>query len=543
MSTFGHFDTFARDNLPPRSLWPERSFELPELRYPSRLNCAAELLDRRVAAGDGERIALRTREGGCTYRQLLARVNRIAQVLRDDLRLVPGNRILLHGFNHPMTVACWLAAVKAGCVVVATMPLLRAAELRAIVEKARVGVALCDARLLDVMNEVRGATKDLRDIVPYNVDATDSLETMLVGKQDTFVNVDTAADDVALIAFTSGTTGEPKGAMHFHRSVMAMCDAFPRSILHVSAEDVFCGTPPLAFTYGLGGLQCFPLRYGASTVLAERSTPESLLETIQDCRATVCFTAPTYWRRMAALAHDFDLASLRHCVSAGEPLPDATRQLWKAATGLEIVDGLGTTEMLHIFLSHAPQDVRREAIGRAVPGYRVRIVDETGRSMPTGQAGLLAVQGPTGCFYLADEARQREYVREGWNLTGDVGWMDEDGYFHYLARHDDMIVSAGYNIAGPEVEAVLLGHPAVLECGVVGVPDEARGQIVKAFVVLRAGFVPSQVLAGELQDHVKRSIAPYKYPRAVEFVESLPRTGTNKLQHYKLREHQGSMKR
>jgi 2-aminobenzoate-CoA ligase len=539
MATTAHVDTFARDNLPPRSEWPELVFTRPELQYPERLNCAAELLDRMVAAGHGERPALWAPVDGkpvaCTYRQLLARANRIARALREDLGLVPGNRVLLRGPNNPMMAACWLGIVKAGGIVVATMPLLRAKELTQIAVKARCGLALCDARLLDELEETRPDCTDLKRIVPFNDGGAGSLEALLVGKPDSFDNVDTAADDVALIAFTSGTTGQPKGTMHFHRDVLAMCDAFPRSVLKPAPDDIFCGTPPLAFTFGLGGLLCFPLRFGASTVLVEKLMPDTLLQTIRDFRATICFTAPTFWRLMAPLAGQGDLGRLKKCVSAGEALPDATRQLWKQASGIEIIDGIGATEMIHIFIASPPEAVRRGAIGQAVPGYHALIVDADGNPLPPGTVGRLAVIGPTGCRYLAD-ARQSQYVQHGWNMTGDAFSMDADGYFFYQARTDDMIISAGYNIAGPEVEGALLAHPAVAECGVVGAPDEERGQIVKAFVVLREGHAPSETLTKELQDFVKQSIAPYKYPRAIEFVAALPRTETGKLQRFRLRQ-------
>lgn len=534
MASSAYLDTFARDNLPSADAWSEFVFDLPILNYPPRLNCAVELLDRMVATGHGERIALRTRDGECTYRQLLARSNRIARVLCEELHLQPGNRILLRGANHPMLVACWLGALKAGCIVVTTMPLLRARELRRIIDKAEISVALSDHRLREELDLARHESASLKQIVSFNTDVPGSLETLLDGKPDDFTNVDTAADDVALIAFTSGTTGEPKGTMHFHRDVMAMCDCFPRSILQTASTDIFCGTPPLAFTFGLGGLLCFPLRHGASSVLVERPEPESLLQTIEDFHVTTCFAVPSFWRQMAGLAKNYDLSSLKKCVSAGEPLPEATRRLWKAAAGIELIDGLGSSEMLHIFVSHTPETVRSGAIGRAIPGYRVRVIDQDGYPLPPDAVGRLAVKGPTGCRYLAD-ARQRTYVANGWNITGDACSMDADGYVHYHARNDDIIVSSGYKIAGPEVEDILLGHPAVLECAVVGVPDEQRGQIVKAFVVLRHGHPPSTLLIKELQQFAKRGIAPYKYPRAVEFVAALPRSETSKLQRFRLR--------
>ncbi|HTO47881.1 MAG TPA: AMP-binding protein [Burkholderiales bacterium] len=538
MAYTAHVDTFARDNLPPPGELPEVFFELPELRYPARLNCAVELLDKMVAAGHGERPAIHALIGGrryaCTYRQLLVRANQIAHVLIEDLKLVPGNRVLLRGPNNPMMAACWFGIVKAGCIAVATMPLLRAKELEVIIDKARIGAALCDVRLRDELEIARTRCRGLERVRYFSGDGADSLEAALERKPAGFANADTAADDVALIAFTSGTTGQPKGCMHFHRDVMAMCDAFPRSCLKPARDDVFCGTPPLAFTFGLGGMLCFPLRFGASTVLIERLTPETLLETVREFRATVCFTAPTFYRQMAQLAPKYDLASLKKCVSAGEALPDATRQAFKQATGIELLDGLGSTEMIHIFVSHAVDRVRRGATGYAIPGYRATVLDDDGNPCLPGTVGRLAVKGPTGCKYLADD-RQRNYVQRGWNVTGDAYLMDADGYFFYQARTDDMIISAGYNIAGPEVESALLEHPAVAECGVVGAPDEERGMIVKAYVVLKPGFAGDDAMAKSLQDHVKAAIAPYKYPRAVEFRPALPRTETGKLQRFKLR--------
>ena len=538
MAYTAHVDTFARDNLPPPDELPEVFFELPELMYPARMNCAAELLDKMVAAGHGDRPAIHTlidgRKYSCTYRQLLVRANQIARVLVRDLKLVPGNRVLLRGPNNPMMAACWFGVIKAGCIAVATMPLLRAKELEVIVDKAHIGAALCDVRLKDELEIARARCRDLKRVLYFNGSGAGSLEATLEGKPATFANADTAADDVALIAFTSGTTGQPKGCVHYHRDVMAMCDAFPRSCLKPTRDDVFCGTPPLAFTFGLGGMLCFPLRFGASTVLMERLTPETLLDTIRDFGATVCFTAPTFYRQMAQLAGKYDLSRLKKCVSAGEALPDATRQLFKQATGIELLDGLGSTEMIHIFVSHTAERVRRGATGYAIPGYKATVLDDDGNPCPPGVVGRLAVKGPTGCKYLADD-RQRIYVQGGWNVTGDAYLMDADGYFFYQARTDDMIISAGYNIAGPEVESVLLAHPAVAECGVVGAPDEERGMIVKAYIVLKPGFAGDGAMAKTLQDHVKATIAPYKYPRAVEFRDALPRTETGKLQRFKLR--------
>jgi 2-aminobenzoate-CoA ligase len=550
MAITAHVDTFARDHLPPASQWPVFHFDRPEYQYPERSNAAAALLDGAIDRGWGGRTALRTTAGpgviGCTYAQLAAQVNRIARVLVEDLGLVPGNRVLLRGPNTPMLAAIFLAVLRAGLVAVPTMPLLRARELKPVIDKAQVQAALVDARLRDDLLACQDRTSEhhcasLAQVLAYNDPAAAALDALAQAKPAEFAAVDTHRDDVALIAFTSGTTGQPKGTVHFHRDLLVMSDAFPRHVLRPSPDDIFIGTPPLAFTFGLGGLLTMPLRCGASVVMNERYTPESLLATIAQTGASVLFTAPTMYRQLALLLQDrargLAVPSLRKCVSAGEALPDATRQLWRAATGIEMIDGIGATEMIHIFIASAAPDVRPGAIGKVVPGYVARIVDENMQTLPPGTVGKLAVQGPSGCRYLAD-ARQQSYVRDGWNLPGDTFTMDADGYFFYQARSDDMIVSAGYNIAGPEVEAALLLHPAVAECGVVGAPDDERGQIVKAYVVLKdsAQARADDALKRALQEFVKQQIAPYKYPRSVEFVDKLPRTETGKLQRFRLRE-------
>jgi len=534
MSYSAHIDTFTRDNLPPRDQWPELLLDLPELKYPGRMNCATELLDKPVTRGYGHRIALRTPDGECTYTQLFTQANRLANVLVREMGLKPGNRVLLRGPNNPMMAACWFAVMKAGGVCVATMPLLRAKELTDVITKAEITHALCDKRLAEELKLAQQACPSLTAVKYWYDEGPDSVDDLATRQPLWFTNVATAAEDVALIAFTSGTTGRPKGTLHFHRDVIAICDCFPRSVVKTHKDDIFCGTPPLAFTFGLGGMLCFPMRVGASTILVEKHTPETLLQTIERFKATVCFASPIVYRGMASIASGFDLSSLTRCVSAGEALPDATRQAFKEATGIEIIDGIGSTEIMHMFISHTPERVRRGATGYAIPGYQATVLDEEGKPCEPGKVGRLAIKGPTGCRYLADE-RQKDYVQNGWNVTGDAYMMDRDGYFFYQARTDDMIISAGYNIAGPEVEGALLAHPAVAECGVVGAPDADRGTIVKAFVVLKPGHERSDALKKDLQEHVKQKIAPYKYPRAVDFVDTLPRTETGKLQRFKLR--------
>ncbi|GAA5163745.1 AMP-binding protein [Pseudonocardia eucalypti] len=533
LSPSAHLDGFCRDNLPPVETWPDLDPHDLALDYPDRLNCAAELLDAAVAAGHGARRCLLSPTGTWTYAELLATANRVARVLTERYRIVPGNRVLLRGPNTPWLVACWFAVLKAGAVAVPTMPLLRAGELRTVCELARVWLALCDHRSLD---DLIGAGIDGLTVVPYGSDSPADLTALAAARPADFATVETSADDVALLGFTSGTTGRPKATMHFHRDLLAIADTFSRHVLKPRADDLFVGTPPIAFTFGLGGLVIFPLRAGAATLLLERATPDQLAGHIAAHRVTVCFTAPTGYRAMLEAPGAAErLGSLRRCVSAGEHLPAATWQAFHEATGLRIIDGIGATEMLHIFISAADQDIRPGATGRAVPGYQARVVDERGEPVPDGTPGRLAVRGPTGCRYLSDD-RQRNYVRDGWNITGDTYVRDADGYFWYRARTDDMIISAGYNIAGPEVEEALLAHPDVVDCGVVGLPDERRGQLVTAYVVLRAGVAPDAATTRALQDFVKQRIAPYKYPRAVRFTDRLPRTPSGKLQRFRLRE-------
>ena len=535
MAKSGHVDTFARDNLPPREQWPAFNFDLPELQYPERLNCVTEWVDRWVAAGQGDRPCLLSPTESLTYAQLNERINRIANVLTRDLGMVPGNRVLLRAANNPMMVAAYFAVIKAGGVAIATMPLLRAKELSYPLAKAKIALALCDARLADEIEKAKVQSPELQRIVLWGSAAPDALETLMMKPgYEHFTACDTAADDVCLIAFTSGTTGEPKGTMHFHRDMLAICDSYAKHVLRAEPTDRFTGSPPLAFTFGLGGLVLFPLRIGASTVLLEKAGPDDLLAAIAKFKITIPFTAPTAYRAMLAKLKEHDISSLRKCVSAGETLPKATFDAWHAATGIKILDGIGATEMLHIFIGSPEHEVRAGSTGRPVPGYEARILDNSGHEAKPGTVGRLAIRGPTGCRYLADD-RQKKYVQDGWNVTGDTYMMDADGYFWYQARSDDMIISAGYNIAGPEVESALLIHAAVAECGVVGCPDEERGQIVKAYVVLRAGMTGDAAMTRALQDHVKATVAPYKYPRAIEFVAELPKTQTGKLQRFELR--------
>lgn len=530
LSPSAHTDSFARDHLPPAEQWPEFHFDLPELRYPDRLNCAAALLDEAIKRYGGDRRCLLTPTDTWTYHELLRRANQIARVLVDDCGIVPGNRVLLRAPNHPWLVACWFAVLKAGGVVVTTMPLLRESELRTIGEIAEINLSLVDHRFLADL-----AAADIAPHIAWGGGGADDLIQRAAGKPDDFDAVATAADDVALLAFTSGTTGRPKATMHFHRDVLAIADTFSRHVLKPTRDDLFAGSPPLGFTFGLGGLVVFPLHVGAATLLLEKATPDLLLPALAEHQVSVVFTAPTAYRAMIPAWPAGGLPYLRRCVSAGEPLPKATWEAWHQATGLKLIDGIGATEMLHIFISVADDDIRPGATGRPIPGYQAAVLDDAGKPVPDGELGRLAVKGPTGCRYLADP-RQTTYAQHGWNITGDTYRRDADGYFWYSARSDDMIISAGNNIAGPEVEQALLKHPDVLDCGVVGAPDLERTMVVRAYVVLRPGIAADPVKVDELREHCKREIAPYKCPKVIEFLEALPRTSTGKVQRYLLRQ-------
>jgi 2-aminobenzoate-CoA ligase len=534
----GHVDDFARRNLPPFSQWPELILDRPEFQYPEYLNAAVELTDRLVEKGLGDNIALIGNGRQRTYKELADWSNRLAHALVENYGVKPGNRVLIRSGNNPALVAAWLGATKAGAVVVNTMPMLRAGELTKIIDKAEIALALTDSRIADELIACAKTSRFLKQVV--NFDGTSNhdaeLDRIALNKPVKFDAVRTGRDDVALLGFTSGTTGEPKATMHFHRDLMIVADGYAREVLNVTPDDVFVGSPPLAFTFGLGGLAIFPLRFGATATLLENAAPAEMIRIIETYKATICFTSPTAYRAMmAAIDKGADLSSLRLAVSAGETLPAPVFESWTRKTGKPILDGIGSTELLHIFISNRTGDAVAGTTGRPVSGYEARIVDEDMIELPPGAVGKLAVRGPTGCRYLAD-SRQSNYVRDGWNLTGDSFVQGADGRLSFVARSDDMIVSSGYNIAGPEIETALLTHPAVTECGVVGAPDEARGMIVKAYVVLAAGIDGDDALTIELQDHVKREIAPYKYPRAIEFVAQLPKTETGKLKRFALRQ-------
>jgi 2-aminobenzoate-CoA ligase len=532
MITSGHIDSFTRDNLPASENWPVFQFNLPELAYPERMNCAAELLDKLVENGSGDHVAIYSAARILTYVELLKEANHYAHYLVDDMGVLPGNRVLLHGFNSIELMAAWYAVIKVGAVAVTTMPMLRAGELVKVIEKGQVSHALCDVKLSEVVIEAAGNNEILKSITLWGPD--EELVDALGTKPDRFINADTARDDIALLAFTSGTTGNPKACAHFHSSVLAMADTFGRHTLAPGKDEIYLGTPPFAFTFGLGACVIFPARAGISMALPDKPGFEALCETIERFGVTTLFTAPTGYRALMSKWGDYDLSSLRTGISAGEHLPKATSDSFHDRTGIRLIDGIGATELIHIFISSSGDKIEPGATGQIIPGYEAKIILENGDTAPDGELGRLAIRGPSGCLYLNDD-RQKKYVLDGWNITGDLFRKDENGYFWYVSRADDLIVSSGYNIAGPEVEQALLSHKAVQECAVIGAPDEERGTIVKACIVLENETIESDALVKDLQDHVKATIAPYKYPRAIEFIKSLPKTQTGKIQRFKLR--------
>lgn len=524
-------DIFTQKNLPSLDLQPDYIFsDLLHFQHPDMLNCVAKLLDNHIKEGRGNNNCIKTFDTSWTYQDLYEKANQIAHVLVDDLDLQPGNRVLLRSANNPMMVACWFAVLKAGGVVVATMPLLRAKELNTIIDCAEISHALCDNDLAEEMNLV--ASEFLKKVSFYR---NSDLEKAMESKPKTFENYTSKSTDVALIGFTSGTTGLPKMTAHFHKDILNICKAFPEYSLQPTENDIFTGSPPIGFTFGLGGLVLFPMYFGASTFLIEKPSPDVLLKAIQDYKITICFTAPTAWRVITTKIQDFDISSLRKCVSAGETLPLKVWQDWFDATGLKIIDGIGATEMLHIFISSNEANMKPGATGKSITGYEAKIIDKNGIEVPRNEPGRLAVRGITGCKYLNREEKQREYVENGWNITGDIFRQDEEGYFHFVARGDDMIISSGYNIAAIEVESVLLTHDEILECAVVGLPDDHRGMLVCAYIVMKDTTKQTDEIRQHIQLCFKEVAAPYKYPRVIHFVENLPKTETGKVQRYKLK--------
>jgi len=533
----GHVDTYVRDRLPSEKYWPEMDYGvLPELAaYPPRMNAGVELIDRMVQGSQAQRPAIYFGDTLWTYSDLLANANRIASLISDEFGFVPGNRMLLRSSNHPLSVAVCLGVLKAGGIVIPTMPVLRERELVYVLEKAKIQYAICDIGLAEDLEIAGKKTEDLKNILCFGDESPGGLESLMTNSSESFENVDTSADDVALIGFTSGSTGTPKGTVHFHRDLIAAADTFPRHMFGIRPEDIICGSPQIAFLYGFCAFITDTLRFGGSAVLVERTTPKILLETIDRYKATICFSTPSGYGQMLRIAGDYNLSSLRACIAGGEPLAPVVFDEWKDKTGVEIINGLGISELLHIFISASGKDIRPGKIGKAVPGYQVRVVDEAMEDSLPDDVGQMIVKGPTGCRYLDDLDRQKNYVLDGWNLTGDLCRVDEDGYISFEARSDDMINTGGYNVSGLEVEAVLLEHPKVRECAVVGSPDSQRGEIVKAFVVLSEKEEPPEDTIRELQEFVKSQLAPYKYPRAVEFVDELPLTPTGKIQRGALR--------
>jgi len=529
-------DDFSNRNLPDVLDQPVYLLDQPGFEFPADLNCVSEILDKHIAAGNGARIALRTSEQTWTYQELYDKANQIAHVLVEDLKLVSGNRVLIRSYNNPMFVACWFAILKTGGIAVSTMPLLRSKELSVIIDCGEISHALCDYRLSEDLNLVEPGF--LKKVLTFDGtgQTKQELEVLSETKPKAFQNFDSGAESVALIGFTSGTTGKPKMTAHFHRDVLLICKAFPPFALQIKPEDIVTGSPPIGFTFGLGGLVLFPLYYGASSFLIEKPGPDILLEAISKYKASICFTAPTAWKTLTAKVRDCDISSLRKCISAGEALPVKVREDWYSATGLKIIDGIGATELLHIFISSTEDNQKPGAIGKPIPGYMACILDNEGNEVPVGEIGHLAVRGITGCKYLGRKEKQIEYVKNGWNLTGDLFRKDEDGYFFFVSRSDNLIISSGYNIAAIEVESVLFTHPEISECAVFGLPDEDRGHVVCACLILKNQELATDTFVKEIQDWFKKEAAPYKYPRKIVFMEALPKTETGKIQYFKLKE-------
>ncbi|QEE50610.1 AMP-binding protein [Flavobacterium alkalisoli] len=528
-------DNFAHDHLPSQELHAECFTGHSDFEFPEDLNCVERLLDRHIAGGNGNKVAIRTFDTEWTYKDLYEKANQIAHVLTENLGLVPGNRVLIRSANNPMYVACWFAVLKAGGIVVATMPLLREKELTVMVESAEISHALCDYRLEEEMMAVKSPF--LKQVITFDGSGKgiSKLETLMANKSKTFNNYATKSGSLSIIGFTSGTTGKPKMTSHYHKDILLICEAFPKYSLQPTPDDVFTGSPPLGFTFGLGGLVLFPFYFGASTFLIEKPAPELLLQAIQDYKITICFTAPTAWRVLTQKVQDYDISSLRKCVSAGETLPVKVWEDWYKATGLKIIDGIGSTEILHIFISSNEENMRIGATGLPIRGYEAKIIDADGNDVEDGTEGRLAVRGITGCKYLNSPEKQMEYVQGGWNVTGDIFRKDKEGYFWFVARGDDMIISSGYNISAIEVESVLLTNENVAECAVVGLPDENRGMLVCAYIVLKDKSKACDELTKAIQDWFKEAAAPYKYPREIKYVDVLPKTETGKIQRFKLK--------
>lgn len=528
-------DNFAHNHLPIQELMPQFSFTGIDIEIPEMLNCVEFLLDKHIDQNNGQTIAIRTENETWTYQMLYDKANQIANALVDDFGLKSGNRVLIRSANNPMFVACWFAILKAGGIVVATMPLLREKELSEMIEIAEISHVICDFTLIEEVKNIKNEL--VKKIITFNGNnhLYENLEAVTATKDTFFSNFHTPSKAIALIGFTSGTTGKPKLTAHFHQDIVLICEAFPKFSLQPTPSDIFTGSPPLGFTFGLGGLVLFPFYYGASTFLIEKPTPEVLLQAIQNHQITICFTAPTAWRILASKAKEYNLTSLRKCVSAGETLPLKIWEDWFEATGLKIIDGIGSTEMLHIFISSNEENMKPGATGKAILGYEAKIIDTNGENVGANVPGKLAVRGITGCKYLNAPEKQKEYVQNGWNITGDIFKQDDEGYFYFVARGDDMIISSGYNIAAIEVENILLNHDNIKECAVVGLPNEDRGMVVCAYIVLFNSTLDNDSYCIEIQDWFKQNAAPYKYPRIIEFVKELPKTETGKIQRFKLK--------
>ncbi len=531
---------------PPRELWPRFGLDFPEAReWPAKLNIAEVLVDDNLKRGDKPAILYEDRQ--IKYRELQLMINKFGNALKV-LDVKPYDRVMLRLPNIPEFIVSSLAVQKLGAVSVPTFTLLKAKELSYIASDCEAKVLITTPSLLEDVEKAKGELKTIRHIVladakPSEVEAPYIAFDYLMDdfKEATGLEpVRVDQDEVTLLLYTSGTTGPPKGCIHTHRHYLAVADCYAKNVLQAREDDVWGGPPTMAFAYGHTGLICNPLRHGATTSLvgSGRFEPASMFQLIEKHGISVFYGVPTAYRTMVALKHErgkYDFSSLRVCVTAGEPCPPSLYYTIKEFFGCEVLEHMGCTELFNGFISTRFGQVKPGSMGLAVPGYDVRILGDDGNEVKTGEVGHLAVAGPIGIRYWKLPEKQAESVRNGWNHTGDMAYKDEEGFFWFASRSDDIIKTAAYRVSPHEVEEALIKHGAVAEAGVIGVPDLERGQIIKAFIVLKPDHKPSSRLEEELRVFVKDQIAPYKAPKEVEFVKELPKTETGKIRRAELK--------
>ena len=534
--------------LPPEEMRPEKVYSIPEVQdYPARLNPARELLDRNVEEGRGGKPALLFQDRVITYGALAEQANRLGNVLASH-GVEEEDRVVILSPNQPLSLVANFAALKLGAVPVPASPLLSPPEVSWVINNSEARALLVHTAMLPLVEKARPefssepvvlglappsdelSKADVESVLPLMEKADAALEAVLREK-----------DRVGILLYTSGTTGKPKGVVHLVEEILAVADTFGHYGWKLRDDDVVFSPAPLAFAAGYGAMAIIPFRFGAAVSIMPRFEPEAAFETVQQHHATVLTILPTSYRKMLQVEgaeKRFDLSSVRMCTGGGEALTAETYGQWLDRFGLEIFEGFGTTEMFYVFVSVAvTEKAKPGSIGTPVPGYEVKVVSEEGNEVGPGEIGRMVAKGPTGTLYWRPqeengrlmESQRHAVVGKGWNVVGDYLYGDEDGYFWFVSREDDLIKSSGYRIGPEEIEMVILKHPAVADAGVIGVPDPVRGQNTKAFVVLTEGYAPSGELKQEIIDFCRNDIAVYKLPREVEFVETLPRTVTGKL--------------